>query len=356
MWDDEADAAIDQVAQELTTPLGPGDLPAQVLTRLDHPEVRRQVSWWAVAAPVAALVVAGGIALGVFRSSGHQRAQPSTRQTPASEPQVLAARSLVWVDRQGREEPLMAPSRGYLSVRLSPDGRQIALGIRDGVNENIWLMDLARGTLTRVTTFAGLNGSPVWSPDARRIVFHSDRKGTTSFDLYERLLNGAEGEQALLISPRPKTPLAWSPDGRLLLYQERDPSTGLGLWGLPLDGDRKPVPVLLTPFDEGEGQFSPDGRWLAYQSNESGRKEIYVRPFAFVGGKWQISTAGGAVARWGRNGRELFYINNGKMMAVDITTQPGFLAGESRMLFEGPYADNFDVAPDSQRLLMIKAR
>ena len=248
----------------------------------------------------------------------------------------------------------MAPSRGYMSARLSPDGRLVALDILDGVNENIWMMDLARRTVARLTTF-GLNGSPVWSPDGRHIVFRSNRQGATSFDLFLTRASGGD-EKALLFSPGPKTPVGWSPDGSLLLYQERDPNTGLDLLGLSLDGGRTSFPVLRTPFDEGEAQFSPDGRWLAYQSNESGRKEIYVQPFAFIGGKWQISTAGGAVARWGRNGRELFYINNGKMMAVDVTTQPGFLAGEPRMLFEGPYAENFDVAPDNQRFLMIKTR
>jgi Tol biopolymer transport system component len=355
MWDDKVDAAIDQVAFELTSPRGPGDLPAQGLTRLDHLEARRWVSWWAVAAPVAALVVTGGIALVVFGSSVHQRAQPSARQTPASQAQVVPARSLVWVDRQGREEPSMAPSRGYMSVRLSPDGRLVALDIRDGVNEHIWIMDLARRILSRLTV-AGLNGSPVWSPDGRRIVFRSNRRGTTSFDLYEQLADGAGDEQALLVSPRPKTPVGWSPDGRLLLYQERDPSSGLDLWGLPLDGDRTPMLVLKTPFDEAEAQFSPDGRWLAYQSNESGRNEIYVQRFPFGGGKWQISTAGGAVVRWSRDGRELFYINNGKIVAVSVARQPSFAVSAPTELFQGPYTDNFDVAPDGQRFLMIKTR
>ena len=114
--------------------------------------------------------------------------------------------------------------------------------------------------------------------------------------------------------------------------------------------------VLKTPFDEAEAQFSPDGRWLAYQSNETGRNEIYVRPFPKIDGRWQISLSGGTRPAWARNGRELFYINNGKMMAVSVTLEPSFTVSAPRVLFEGPYTDNFDVAVDGQRFLMIKTR
>ena len=106
----------------------------------------------------------------------------------------------------------------------------------------------------------------------------------------------------------PKSPLAWSPDGRVLLYAIQHPKTGLDLWALPLAGDRKPFPVVQTPFDETAGQFSPNGRWVAYQSNESRQVEIYVRPFPGPGSQWQVSTAGGSQPRWRPDGKELFYV------------------------------------------------
>jgi hypothetical protein len=128
---------------------------------------------------------------------------------------------------------------------------------------------------------------------------------------------------------------------------------------VPLEGERKPSVFLQTPFQEAAPRIAPDGHWLAYVSNESGRSEIYVRAYPGPGGKWQISTDGGNEPLWARNGRELFYRNGDKVMAVDITTQPSFQAGTPRMLFEGEYErrnneTNFDISPDGQRFLMIK--
>jgi hypothetical protein len=133
--------------------------------------------------------------------------------------------------------------------------------------------------------------------------------------------SGATDEQPLLVSPQDKIPLDWSGDGRILLYGTQDPKTNNAsdLWALPMMGDRKPFPVVQTSFDEIEGQFSPDARWLAYASNESGRYEIYIRPFPEPGGKWQVSTAGGTQPRWRRDGRELFYVApDARLMAVPI--------------------------------------
>jgi hypothetical protein len=161
--------------------------------------------------------------------------------------------------------------------------------------------------------------------------------------------------------------MSWSPDGHLLAFHEVNPATQRDIWVLRM-GDsstssgqvRKAQPFLRTPFDELVPKFSPDGRWLAYISNESGRYEVYVQPYPGPGGKWQISTEGGSEPVWNPNGRELFYRSGGKMMAVDIATQPGFAAGKPRMLFEGRYepapfpAANYDVSSDGQRFLMLK--
>ena len=154
-------------------------------------------------------------------------------------------------------------------------------------------------------------------------------------------------------------PLSWSPDGQTLIFKEFNPKTGLDLWLLPLTGDRVPRPYLVTPFNEGLATVSPDGHWLAYVSDESGRREMYVRSFPAGGGKWQISTQGGAAPLWARNGRELFFRSGEAVLAVDVTTKPGFSLGKARLLFEGRYLRepdgiDYDVTADGQRFLMIK--
>ena len=150
---------------------------------------------------------------------------------------------------------------------------------------------------------------------------------------------------------------------QVLAFRKIHPTSQHDIWVLPMEGERKPRPFLQTPFQEGAAVFSPDSRWLAYVSNESGQHEIYVQPYPGLGGKWQISTEGGTESVWARTGRELFYRNGDKMMAVDVTTEPTFTAGNPRVLFEGQYHTeipianaNYDITPDGQRFLMIKAR
>jgi hypothetical protein len=134
------------------------------------------------------------------------------------------------------------------------------------------------------------------------------------------------------------------------------------LWVLTLAGNHEARPLIESPFDKVEAQISPDGRWLAYASNESGHQEVYAQPFPGLGGKWQISTAGGAEPRWSRDGRQLFYLSGDKMMVVEIQTKAGFIAGSPRLLFDQPYAHDavlaraatYDVAPDGQHFLMLK--
>ena len=149
------------------------------------------------------------------------------------------------------------------------------------------------------------------------------------------------------------------------MYSETSPKTGQNIWVLPMEGDRKPRVFLETPFRESSALLSPDGHWVAHASDESGRLEVYVRPFPGPGGKWQVSTDGGSESAWSPKGNELFYRTGGqkeKMMAVDVQTQPIFTAGKPRLLFEGPYLANgtaagafYSVSPDGQRFLMMKA-
>ncbi len=263
---------------------------------------------------------------------------------------------LVWVSRNGAEHALAAPAHAYQFPRLSPDGRRVAVDIAEQ-EPQVWLYDLSRETLTRFTFERSANQNPTWTPDGKRIAISSNKEGQTN--IFWQLADGSGGQERLATSEFPNIPMSWSPDGKLLAFIENNPATGQDIWVLRMS-DRKAQPFLRTPFNESVPRFSPDGRWLAYISNESGRFEIYVQPYPGPGGKWQISTEGGTEPVWNPNGRELFYRSGEKMMAVDITTQPGFAAGKPRMLFEGPYEPtlftnpNYDVSPDGQRFLMLK--
>ena len=265
-------------------------------------------------------------------------------------------RTLVWVDRKGEEEPLAAPPSDYRDARLSPDGQRVVVSIRSGGQQDIWVFyDIRRDTLTRLT-FEGGN-MPLWTPDGRRITYQASRSGPR--DLFWKPADGTGAEEPLLVRELPNTPQSWLPDGKVLAFTEVHPSTNGDIWMLPLEGEGQPGPFLQTPFSETGPVFSPDGNWLAYRSNESGRQEIYVQPFPGPGGKWQISTDGGEEAMWAHSGRELFYRNGDKMMAVDITTEPTFTHGTPQLLFEGQYSSYgpravYDVTSDGQRFLMIK--
>jgi eukaryotic-like serine/threonine-protein kinase len=268
---------------------------------------------------------------------------------------VQASRgNIFWVDRKGVAEPATDTSRSYGYPSVSPDGRRMAFAIAEGANTDIWVLDLDRGSLTRLTSDAAIDLRPTWTPDGERVTFGSNQAGP--MDLYWTKADGSEPEKALLAAPLAQQPTSWSPDGRHLAYSEEDPNTGFDLWVLTLGGPR--TPFLRTAFDERGASFSRDGRWLAYTSNESARDEIYVRPFPGPGPKWQISTGGGSEPVWARNGEELFYRSGDKMMAVAVSTTPPFQVQKPRVLFEGEYArpdpmTSYDVTPDG-RFVMVR--
>ena len=290
---------------------------------------------------------------------------------------TAATRSrLVWVDRNGNEKPSGAPPRGYGYPKISPDGRRVA----EDVDGDIWVYDTVRDALTRLTfqsKSAGNAANPIWTPDGKRIVFRTlTDKGSK---LFWQPADGSGPAEELTSGARLDAN-SFSPDGKLLAFTDRGANTGADIWVLRL-GDlsagslrgsgqaeqgRKAQPFLATPVNELAARFSPDGHWLAYVSDESDRNEIYVQPYPGLGGKWQISTDGGNEPVWNPNGRELFYRNGDKMMAVDVTTQPTFSVSNRKMLFEGGYRltaiggvrgvghPHYDVSPDGQRFLMVK--
>ena len=289
-------------------------------------------------------------------------------------------RQLTWVDRSGTVRGTIGDPDGSLSTpRVSPDGRRVAVHRTVQGNQDLWLLD---GTRTSRFTFdAAIDQYPVWSPDGTRIAFRSQRTGAG--DLYQKLTSGVGVEERLVTSPQNKTTSSWSPDGRFVLYHSNDPQSNGDLWVMPMAGDRAPSVLLKTPFREAYGEFSPDSRWVAYHSEESGRMEIYVRPFVSplvppsaagtlrrgsgqaaeaAGGQWQVSTAGGVYPSWRPDGKELYYLNpQGAMMAAPITvTGAKFAPGAPVVLFPtrifGGGVDTgagrqYDVAPDGRFLI-----
>jgi serine/threonine-protein kinase len=267
-------------------------------------------------------------------------------------------RSLAWIDRDGREEPITAPTRAYAYPRLSPDGTKVALDIRDQEND-VWIWDLVRRTLTRLTFDPGVNRGVAWTPDGKRLAFSAQRDGTEN--VYWQASDGTGTAERLTEGKRPQLPNAFTPDGTQLLFQEPG-AAPYDAYKMNVTGDRKIEPLLANPgYSERNAEVSPDGRWVAYQTNESGQEEIYVRPFPNIdAGRWQVSNGGGSRPAWARNGKELFYfLQPGRIMAVPIQTGTTFSAGNPVEVVKGQFiapqdGRTYDVSPDGKRFLVIK--
>ena len=269
-------------------------------------------------------------------------------------------RTLVWVDRKGASRPMSDIARAFETPRLSPDGRQVAVTSRE-VSADLWTYQMGQGNLVHFTFDPAEEETPVWSPDGKRLAYSATR-GASRVILW-RPADGSATEERLFEGSGHSHVTDWSPDGRWLLFEQEVPAstTGWDVWLLPLEGERNPQLLLGSNHNERWPVLSPDGRWLAYLSNESGRPEVYVQAFPRPGGKWQVSADGGGEPVWARNGRELFYRDGYKMMVVPVQTQPVFTPGKPQVVFQWPYEamdgvrPNYDVTPDGQRFLMIKA-
>jgi serine/threonine protein kinase/Tol biopolymer transport system component len=266
-------------------------------------------------------------------------------------------RRMVWVGGDGNVQPLNSPPGAYTDPALSPDGRSVAVSIQ-GPTDTIWIYDFSRSTLTTLQS-EGSSQAPNWTPDGRRIIYRGTRAGSRT--LFWRAADGSGDEERLTSAETLQTPSTLSPDGSMVLFGDMSPSTGWDIWMMPLGGGRVPQVVLRTRFRELAPKLSPDGRWLAYSSNESGRDEIYLRRFPHLEGKLTISTDGGSEPVWSRDGRELFYRNDDKMMAVPFSGGSTPTAGPAQLLFEGHFqisdaaVAGYDVSSE-RRFLMIDSK
>jgi serine/threonine-protein kinase len=259
---------------------------------------------------------------------------------------------LVWVDRKGEIRSLPVTPRSFVDAQCSPDGKRLALHVRGG-NEDVWIYEIEREILTRLTYAGGDNQFPIWTPDSNRVTYLNSIGGV--YALVWKPADGSGFAEKLITSEHRLNPTSWSPDGKMLAFTESHLSTGADIWVLTIEGERKPQLFLKTSSDETGAKFSPNGRWMAYSSNESGKFEVYVRPFPGPGRKWQISTEGGKSPVWAPDSRELFYRTEDKMMVVAIKTKPEFSAGKPKLLFKAPSnLFNMGIAPDGQRFVMIE--
>ena len=270
-------------------------------------------------------------------------------------------RSLVWVNREGKEDPLGAPPNPYLFPKISPDGTRVALTLSDN-NTDIKIWDTLRKTLTRLTFHDAADIQSIWTPDGERIVFASPREGAL-YSLYWKEADGTGVTEKLFsMENRGLLPWCWSSDGKTLIMLETDLGTTWDFGMLSMEGDRERKPLLIEEPVDLNPKISPDGRYMAYGSLESDQQEIYIRPFPDVDeGKWQVSTAGGYTPLWSPDGKELFYLTlENAVMAVGVEMKPTLILGTPEELFRGLFVGGagsghtWDIHPDGDRFLMLK--
>ncbi len=275
---------------------------------------------------------------------------------------VLGARAnsiLVWVDHQGKEEPLGVDPKAYHGPRISPDGKKVAFAILDGDKREIWIWDVVQKEMRRLT-FNEFSSGPLWTLDGKRIAFMSNNEGKSA--VFWRAADGTGDDELLGSGPgQAIAPWAWSVDEKTLVTIILVGSY-FNIGSLSMEGDHTYKPLLQEEFTELQPKISPDGRWMTYMSDEDGENEVYVRPFPNVDkGKWQISTDGGDSPLWSPDGRKLFYRKDNEVIAVSVETEPTFEYGKREVLFSGNYigllqddSHTWDIHPDGKRFLMIK--
>ena len=243
---------------------------------------------------------------------------------------------LVWVNREGKASPASPTLRAFSDLRLSRDGRRVAAHLQDEDND-VWISDLSRGTMTRLTFEATEDETPVWSPDERSVAYAATRSGPGR-GVFRRAADGSTPEELLAVTDQHSHVMEWTPDGRALVVELQDPVAGTDLMLLDLE-TRKFRPFVQSRFNDRFGRFSPDGKWFAYGSDESGRDEVYVQPFPALDARVQVSSGGGGQPLWSRDGGELFYRTEKNVMAATVTSRAPLAFSPPRALF----ADRFEL-------------
>ncbi|MGH8236183.1 MAG: TolB family protein [Steroidobacteraceae bacterium] len=266
-----------------------------------------------------------------------------------------AERPLLWVDRSGAARPATDRRASYWWPRISPDGQRIAVVI-DAAFSKVWVLDVERGTRTRVSELPGDQDRAAWMPDGVHVTFGADTTGSGKVHMFSHRFDGTGSAALVFDSTESLSPLSWSPDGRKLLYRQLDATTGQDVWLYSAD-DRTSTPFLRGPANESSAAFSPEGRWVAYVSDESGAAEVYVRPLQGPG-RTQVSIDGGTAPAWARDGRELFFAKGDTLFAASVAPGATFSSGAVRRLFSGPYTFdaaivNYDVSPDREHFLVL---
>jgi serine/threonine-protein kinase len=275
-----------------------------------------------------------------------------------------------WVDRKGAAASLITEPGTYVNPRLSADGKRLALTVlRDG-NWDIWVYDLERGVPTRLTFDPAAETEQIWSPDGRELAFASDKSGLDQ--LFRKSADGSGETRPLTLPDHTKSSLwasSWSRDGHIAVTASNTGS-GFDVLVTSADSPDKGVTFVGSPFRESDAAFSPDGRWLAYASNESGRLEVYVRPYPpGGGGRWQVSDGGGAYPRWARDGKQLYYRTDTGIMSAPVeavgdtlrvgkptvAVQGAFRGGTTGVGAGGFTFGDYDVSPDGQRFVVFPA-
>ena len=259
---------------------------------------------------------------------------------------------LVKVDDSGKLVKSIAEPGDFSQVRVSPKGDQAAVSVADVRNgtRNLWLFGLDRETKARFTFESGWVGTPVWSHDESAIYFASDRKGRP--DIFRKDVGGSEEVSDVVVTDGLQYASDISPDGRFLIYT--DVSGTPDIFILPLENDAKPYALIQTPFNEGGARFSPDGKWIAFSSDETAKSQIYIQPFSGPGQKIQISTGGGEMPRWAKDGTRLFYQNRRELMAVQVGEAIRAKAPRPIRVFESASEfDQFEVLGDREFLMSI---
>ncbi|MFN7936903.1 MAG: protein kinase [Bryobacteraceae bacterium] len=254
-------------------------------------------------------------------------------------------RQLTWLSRSGEQISTFGKPDQVRRPALAPDGHRVAYDIAVGNGSDVWLHEMDRNMATRMTFEDGAEYYPVWSPDGDKIAYTSVQGPQT--EIRVKSARGSGPSRSLWSSPNQKFTLDWSGPTGVVLFSEIRPQTKLDVFTVSPTGEGKPVALLDGPFNEQSAVFSPDGKYFAYVSDESGPYQVYVQSYPPGGAKWQISSSGGISPRWRKDGRELFYIQEGSLVAVEITPGPAFRAGIPTPLF--PIKRSTDILATTER-------